>query len=91
MVMEINVCVGYETKKGITYRYDKKTNLDECTPIYERFPGWRSITSKSRRVEDLPSRSREYVEYLQELLKNPVDIISVGPSAEETIVSKNLF
>ena len=65
--------------------------LQHCEPVYEDLPGWTESTSACRRYEDLPSNARIYVERLEELLGCPVEIISVGPGREQTIIRHNLF
>ena len=38
--------------------------------------------------DELPENARKYVETLGEILEVPVDIVSVGPDREQTIVRK---
>ncbi len=89
---EINICNAYEYKgKTITdFPTDLKV-LAECKPVYETMPGWKSDISGIRSLEELPEEARNYLRRIEELTETPVDIISVGPGREETIVLKNLL
>ena len=42
--------------------------LERCRPVYETLPGWRQHVSEARRLADLPSAARGYVDRLAELL-----------------------
>ena len=39
-----------------------------------------------RRLEDLPGEARDYLDVVAELVGFPVDIVSVGPDREQTIL-----
>ena len=39
-----------------------------------------------RRLEDLPVEARNYLDVVAELVGSPVDIVSVGPDREQTIM-----
>ena len=89
VVDELKICVGYDYRGQ---RMDEFPGdafiLDECKPIYETLPGWRIDVSTARKVADLPSAARKYVDRVSELVGKPVTIISVGPDREQTIVVK---
>ncbi len=65
--------------------------LQQCEPIYEEMPGWQESTSGCRTYADLPQNARRYIERLEELLTCPVDVVSVGPGREQTIVRRPFF
>ena len=65
--------------------------LEDCKPVYETLPGWSEDISGIRRYEDLPENTRNYIKRIEALAKVPIDIISVGPGREETIVLRNPF
>jgi adenylosuccinate synthase len=65
--------------------------LAECKPIYETLPGWTEEISHIRKFEDLPENTRNYLKRIEELVETPIDIISIGPGREETIIIKNPF
>ena len=85
-VDEVSICTAYEVDgKRLDYFPSDAFLLEQCRPVYETLPGWRSEISKARRLADLPTAARAYVERLSQLLALPVSIISVGPDREQTI------
>ena len=89
---ELKICNAYEYKgQTITdFPTDLKV-LGECRPIYETLPGWKIDISSLRAEEDLPEAARDYLKRIETLTETPIDIISVGPGREQTIVIKNLL
>jgi adenylosuccinate synthase len=59
--------------------------------VYEELPGWNEDIRGVRRYEDLPENCRNYLKRVEELAGVPIQIISVGPDREETIVVQNPF
>ena len=91
---EIPVCTSYRLN-GKTLGTDEfpvaSEELHKCEPVYKTLPGWMEDISKIRSFTDLPQKARDYVQLIQKELSLPVDIISVGPSREETLWLKTLF
>ena len=56
---------------------------------YETLPGWQTEISHMRRTADLPDNARRYLDRLSQLIKVPIEIISVGPDREQTIIVKD--
>jgi len=42
-----------------------------------------------RRFQDLPAATRDYLQRVEKLVGVPIQIVSVGPDREETIVVNN--
>ena len=59
--------------------------LEKCQPVYETVPGWQTPITTARKLSDLPTAARKYVDRLSELLALPVGFVSVGPDREQTI------
>jgi adenylosuccinate synthase len=53
-------------------------------------PGWLTSTRDCRRFEDLPAACQAYIERLGELAGAPVDVVSVGPDREHTLVRRSM-
>ena len=84
---EISICTGYQWKNQRLDTFPSDAFiLEECRPIYETLPGWETDLTHCRRLADLPSAARRYVERLSQLLGLPVSIISVGPDREQTVL-----
>ncbi|MBF0583574.1 MAG: adenylosuccinate synthase [Magnetococcales bacterium] len=88
----VKVCVAYHRNgRRLDTMPANPAILDVCEPIYEEMPGWSESTAHARRFEDLPQAAQNYVRQLEHLSRLPVDILSVGPDREQTIVMKNPF
>jgi len=84
---EIKIGIGYGYR-GRIYR-EMPTSLtvqEECEPIYETIPGWRSSTIGMTKYEQLPAQSKKYLSRIQELMGCPVFMISTGTKREEAIM-----
>ena len=88
----INICTGYEYKGQIIKDFPVSLKvLSDCKPVYETFPGWSEDISCIRKKEDLPENTINYLKRIEEITGTPVNIISVGPGRDETIMVNNPF
>ncbi|HSG73188.1 MAG TPA: adenylosuccinate synthase [Planctomycetaceae bacterium] len=84
---ELKICEAYEINGKRTTDFPSHIeNLGLAKPIYRTLPGWKSDTSGIRSYDDLPENARRYIEAIGELMETPVDIVSVGPDREQTIL-----
>jgi adenylosuccinate synthase len=88
----LQVCTGY-FHKGEYHRFPMSniSHLKHSEPVYEELPGWQASIADAKRWEDLPENCQRYVERLGELIGAPCDIISVGPSREQTIIRRRPY
>ncbi len=88
----IRVCVAYEVD-GVQRQTIPPTikDLEKCRPVFEEVPGWQEDIRGVRRFKDLPAATKNYLKRLEELVGVPIQIVSVGPDREETIVLANPF
>jgi adenylosuccinate synthase len=80
----IKVCTGYKTSEGVLdyLPYD----LDVVSePVYKDFKGWSEDLTAVKSCNDLPKSLMEYIHFLENELKVPVSIVSVGPDRNQTI------
>ncbi len=88
----LNICTSYDYKGEVLYDFPANLKfLAECKPIYETLPGWTEEISHIRKFEDLPENTCNYLKRIEELVETPIDIISIGPGREETIIINNPF
>lgn len=88
----LQICTGYEYQGEILEHFPASLKvLAECKPVYETLPGWSENISAISKLEDLPQNVRNYLDRIAELTQTPIDIISVGPDREKTIVLENPF
>jgi adenylosuccinate synthase len=83
----VKICVGYRADGQELDRFPSNTGLlSRCQPVYEEHPGWEQPTASVTELSQLPDNAQSYVRRIEELVGCPVQIISTGPSREETIM-----
>ncbi len=89
---QLKICTGYKLDGDIIdHLPSSAAALERCQPVYQEMAGWQTPISQVRRFEDLPPEASRYVTRLQELVGCPINLISVGPSREQTIEVKPLL
>ena len=89
-IKELNICTAYQYKGHRMEAFPASLKvLEACEPIYETLPGWEEDISNLRRFEELPVQVKGYLKRIEELTGVPVQIVSVGPGREQTIVLDN--
>ena len=89
---EIAVATRYRIDGKITEDFPMTLReLERAEPVYETFAGWREEIADVREFDVLPDSARRYVETIESLTGIPVDLISVGPGRDETIVRREPF
>ena len=80
----IKVCTSYivDGKETDQFPFDTAAKI---TPVYTEFKGWHQDLTGIRKEEDLPQAFRDYVKFMEDYLKVPISIISLGPDREATI------
>ena len=89
---KIKICVGYEHKNKKLAEFTNNVEiLKHSEPVYETMDGWCEDICKAKDFKELPINARKYVERIEELIKVPVCIVSVGPERSQTIVLRKEF
>lgn len=86
---EIKVCTGYELDGKILKSYP--TDYDRLSlvkPIYETLQGWNSSTKECTSYNQLPAKTKEYLDFLSKSASINIKIISVGPKRNQTFYSE---
>jgi adenylosuccinate synthase len=91
-IKELKICTSYryEGNEIDVFPANLKV-LAKCEPVYETLPGWEEDISVVRTYSDLPPNVHNYLDRVEELCGVPIQIISVGPDREQTIVKNNPF
>ncbi len=81
----IKVCTHYKLNgKEINYLpYEINEPLE---PVFKEFKGWKEDISKIDVYDQLPTEFKDYLNYIENEVKVPIKIISVGPDREQTIL-----
>ena len=82
---KIKVCVGYQldgkTLKSFPTDVER---LEKVTPIYEEFDGWNEDITECKSYSDLPTKTKEYLDFIATQAGIKLEIISVGPKRRQT-------
>jgi len=87
----LKICIKYRCGNKIldTIPADIRT-FEKCEPIYEELEGWEANVNWRRIVkegyESLPEQAKKYIQRIEEHVKVPINIVSVGPERQETII-----
>lgn len=59
--------------------------LGRVKPVYQRLEGWKRPTGEARKLGDLPSQARAYLDRIEELSGVPIRYVSVGTRRDQII------
>lgn len=94
MMMKADVLSDFDTLKICThYNYNGKVidylpyDIDPqyLTPVYEEIKGWGSDLTKITEKEQMPKELVNYIKYIENAVKTPITIVSIGPDRKQTI------
>jgi len=97
IMMKSDVLDSFPTIKACTaYRIDgKETDLfpfdidsANIEPVYTSIPGWQTDLTNMKSEDEFPIEFSNYIKFLENELKTPITIISIGPDRSQTIVRK---
>ncbi len=82
----VKVAVAYETDgERLEHFPARGDQLARCRPVYHELPGWEKPTTACRRLEDLPARARQYLEFLEQQLGVLILGVSVGKERDQIL------
>jgi adenylosuccinate synthase len=88
----LNICTHYEYRgKRLDVAPAALGVMEECRPVYETLPGWTETISGIRSYARLPKNVKMYLRRIEELTSTPIDIVSIGPDRDQTIVLRNPY
>lgn len=100
-LMLLDVLTGIETLKICTaYMLDGKMihalpstikELDKVEPVLEEMSGWQEDITGVTSFDELPINCQKYLRRIEELIKCPIVMFSVGPDRKQTIVLKEIL
>lgn len=88
---EIQVCTHYKLPDG-TLTKELPFDIDglDIEPVYKTLKGWNQGLKGMNAFDQLPLALLEYVSFIEEEVKVPINIISTGPDRTETIIRGEL-
>ena len=96
IMMKSDVLDGFDTIKAcVAYKKDGEKTEDfpfdiekGVEPVYVELPGWKTDMTQMTSEEQFPENFKAYVAFLENQLDTPINIISIGPDREQTIIRK---
>jgi adenylosuccinate synthase len=82
----IGLCTGYEADGEMYEEFPGDLSLlDRAVPRYEWYPGWESSTGEARKLSELPTAARRYLDRIEALVETPITYVSVGTRRDQII------
>jgi adenylosuccinate synthase len=80
---EISVATAYKYDGMISQELPYDIVDKPIDPQFEAYPGWFESLDDVRKYDDLPVKSKEYIDELEKLLKTKISMVSTGPEREK--------
>jgi adenylosuccinate synthase len=82
---EIKLCVSYELNGKKLDGFDPDSGiLEQVKPTYKSFKGWKEDLSNTKWIEDFPENAKKYIQFIQEFVGIPINMVSIGPDEKQT-------
>lgn len=86
----INVCTDYKLADGnVTNQVPYDMN-DISEMELRKFEGWNENLLSKGTYEDLPSKFTSYIDFVEDYLKTPIAMVSLGPGRNENIIKESV-
>jgi adenylosuccinate synthase len=69
---------------GLKELFINTSTLGNGEVVYQAFEGWEEDIENVQRFNDLPLPAREYLNFIENAVEIPIELISVGPKKEST-------
>ena len=84
---ELKICTAYDIDGHQTTRFPSHVeDLRRAQPVYETLPGWKEEVTDCRSFDRLPANAQAYLRRVSELVGQPIEMVSVGPERDQTII-----
>ena len=82
----LGICTGYKVGTETYEEFPGEvTLLEQCEPVYEWVDGWKRSTADARKIGELPSAARTYLDRIEELSGTRMAYVSVGTRRDQII------
>ena len=83
-INKIKACTHYLNSNNEKIDYLPYEDNESLTPVYDEIKGWEEDIMKINNLDEAPEQLHNYIKYLEDNLKVPIKIISVGPDRKQT-------
>ena len=80
----IKICVGYEIDGEVVEHFPFELT-DSVKPVFVELPGWKTDLTQIKHQNEFPEELNNYINFIEDEMKIPISIASVGPNREQTI------
>ena len=88
---KIKICTAYQVDGVEIDYFPFDINSNKVKPIYKELLGWDDDLTRIKNFSDLPKNFKSYISFLENMLKVPIEIVSVGPDRKQTIFKNENF
>ncbi len=89
---EVSICTSYKLNGEVITDFPTSTEVvSQLVPVIETFPGWKTDITQVKSVKELPIKAMNFINFIQQHVGCPIDVISVGPDREQTLWIKPLY
>ena len=82
---KLKICTSYNYRGETIYHLPFSLNEENLTPKYIEMNGWEEDITQCTSFDELPSKFKEYVAFIEDFLETPIRLVSVGPDRKQTI------
>ena len=82
----IKACVAYRINGEEVTKFPFEVAEVDVEPIYTEIDGWNTDMTKMKSENEFPEEFNAYLTFLEAELGTPIEIVSVGPDREQTIL-----
>jgi adenylosuccinate synthase len=85
---ELPVCTGYRLRDGSETAHfpAHQSDFHHAQPVWRTLPGWEEPLDSASSRDALPVHARTYVEFVEQELDVPVELVGVGAARERVLV-----
>ena len=80
----IKICTSYLIDGVSTKDFPNEID-DKVVPVYEELKGWKTDLTGVDSTSKFPEALNSYIQFIEDYLKVPITIVSVGPNRSQTI------
>lgn len=85
---DLRLCTAYRRDGRLSDRFSPSgDDLATVLPEFESLPGFDGDLSTCRRLADLPTQARRYLERIEAFVGVPITMVGVGPARDELILT----
>jgi adenylosuccinate synthase len=85
-INEIKICTEYLDDQNKKVNFSSFDENPSTYPFYETFASWKDDLTGITTYDELPAATKNYLGFIEKYLDLKIDIVSVGPDRNQTII-----